>query len=78
MAYTNAQKRATQKYIRENLEEIRFRVRKGEKAVLQEAAKQAGQSMAQYVIHAINAHAGKQLLTPTEGQNNAEDDTGAT
>ena len=68
MAYTDAQNRATQKYIKENLEEVRFRVKKGEKAVLQNAAKEAGQSMAQYVIQAINERAGVQLLTPSEGQ----------
>ena len=64
VAYTDAQKRATQKYIKENLEEVRFRVKKGEKAILQEAAKEAGQSMAQYVIQAINDRANRQLLTP--------------
>ena len=67
MAYTDAQKRATQKYIKENLEEVRFRVKKGEKALLQDAAKESGQSMAQYVIQAINDRAGYQLLTPSEG-----------
>lgn len=72
MAYTDAQNKATQKYIKENLEEVRFRVKKGEKIVLQAAAKEAGQSMAQYVIQAINERAGHQLLTPSEGQINAE------
>ena len=66
MAYTDAQNKATQKYIKENLEEVRFRVKKGEKAILQDAAKAAGQSMAQYVIQAINERAGKQLLTPSD------------
>ena len=64
--YTDAQNRATQKYIKANLEEVRFRVKKGEKAALQEKARQAGQSMAQYLIQAVNAHAGEQVLTPTE------------
>jgi len=66
MAYTDAQNKATQKYIRENLEEVRFRVKKGEKSMLQDAAKEAGQSMAQYVIQAINDRAGYQLLTPSD------------
>lgn len=73
MAYSDAQKRATQKYIKENLEEIRFRVKKGEKALLQEAAKEAGQSMAQYVIQAINDRANRQLLTPAEGNSTTGD-----
>ena len=72
MAYTEAQNRATQKYIKENLEEVRFRVKKGERAVLQNAAKEAGQSMAQYVIQAINERAGFQLLTPSESQTSAD------
>lgn len=70
MAYSEAQNRATQKYIKENLEEVRFRVKKGEKTILQKAAKQAKQSMAQYIIQAINEHAGMQLLSPTDGRNN--------
>ena len=78
MAYTDAQNRATQKYIKENLEEVRFRVRKGEKAILQEAAKQADQSMAQYIIQAINDRAGRQLLSPSEGKNGMEKDDGGT
>ena len=64
MAYTDAQNRATQKYIRENLEEIRFRVQKGEKAALQKEAQNAGLSMAQYLVKAVNAYAGTQILTP--------------
>ena len=72
MAYTEAQNRATQKYIKENLEEVRFRVKKGERAVLQNAAKEAGQSMAQYVIQAINERTGFQLLTPSENQTSAD------
>lgn len=70
MAYSEAQNRATQKYIKENLEEVRFRVKKGEKVILQKAAKQAKQSMAQYIIQAINEHAGMQLLSPADGRNN--------
>ena len=65
MAYTEAQNRATQKYIKANLEEVRFRVKKGERANLQEVAKEAGVSMAQYVIQAVNEKAGRQILTPS-------------
>ncbi len=66
MAYTEAQKRATMKFMKENLEEVRFRVRKGEKAALQDEARANGQSMAQYVIQAINDRAGHQVLTPSD------------
>lgn len=66
MAYTQAQNKATQKYIKENLEEVRFRVKKGERAVLQQAAKDSGLSMAQYIIKAINTFADRQVLTPAD------------
>ena len=66
MAYTEAQNRATQKYIKENLEEVRFRVKKGERAELKAEAEQQGQSMAQYIIQAVNDRAGRQVLTPAE------------
>ena len=66
MAYSKAQGKAVQKYIAANLEEVRFRVKKGEKALIQEAAAQAGQSMAQYIIQAINSREGRQIVTPSE------------
>ncbi len=64
MAYTKAQGEATQRYISKNLEEVRFRVRKGEKSTLQAEAREQGQSMAQYIIQAVNDRAGRQVLTP--------------
>ena len=63
--YTKEQCKRTQAYKRENLDEIRFRVKKGEKAALQEEARKQGQSMAQYLIQAINQRAERQLLTPS-------------
>lgn len=65
MAYTQAQNRATQKYIKENLEEVRFRVKKGERALVKQLADEAGQSLTQYLIQAINQRAGRQVVTPT-------------
>lgn len=64
--YNEARNKAAQKYIAANLEEVRFRVKKGEKALIQEAAAQAGQSMAQYIIQAINSREGQQIITPSE------------
>lgn len=64
MAYSEAQKRAAMKYMSTNLEEVRFRVKKGERAMLQEEAKANGQSMSQYLIQAVNDRAGRQILTP--------------
>ena len=65
MAYSEAQKRATMAYMKKNLEEVRFRVKKGERASLQAEAKAAGMSMAQYLIQAVNEKAGHQILTPS-------------
>lgn len=64
--YNEARNRASQKYNSANLEQVNFRVKKGEKAILQEEAAKEGKSMAQYIVQAINEHAGKQLLTPSE------------
>lgn len=63
--YTKAQNIATQKYQEAKLEQVRFWVQKGEKAALQEEARKQGQSMAQYLIQAINQRAERQLLTPS-------------
>lgn len=52
--YSQSQNLATQKYIKENLEEIKFRVKKGEKQKYKDAAEQSGMSMAQFFITAAN------------------------
>ena len=65
MAYTEAQKKATMKYHKENMEQIAIRVKKGDKAALQAEAKAAGESMAQYVVKSVNDRAEKQILTPS-------------
>lgn len=64
--YNQARNKASQKYNAEKLEQVNFRVRKGEKAILQQAANDEGRSMTQYIVQAINEHAGRQLLTPSE------------
>lgn len=64
MAYNERSKQTTIKYIDENLDTIRFRVRKGEKAALENEAKAAGYSAySRYIIDAINEKAGRALLT---------------
>ena len=52
--YTEAQNKATQKYIQKNLEEIKFRVRKGEKDRYKVAAERAGLSMARFFLDAAD------------------------
>ena len=53
--YTQAQNKATQKYQRENLEQINFRVRKGGKKYYQDAAAAMGLSMAQFFINGFSS-----------------------
>lgn len=73
--YNEARNRASQKYNAANLEQVNFRVHKGEKAILQEEASKEGLSLAQYIIQAVNEHAGKQILTPANREGNpAESD----
>ena len=59
MATSNAQKKATIKYMAENLEEVRFRVPKGKKAVVQQAAQNKGMSVAAYLIDLIEKDCGE-------------------
>lgn len=64
--YTEAQNRATQKYIRENLEEIKFRVRKGEKDRYKVAAEKAGMSMAKFFLTAADEKMSREAIeSPT-------------
>lgn len=62
--YTPEQGKATQKHLRENKEQVRIWVRKGECDALKAEAEKNGQSMTQYIIQAVNDRAGAQLLTP--------------
>lgn len=51
---TNARRRATAKYLKETVEDIRIRVPKGQKAVIKAHADRQQESMNQFVIRAIN------------------------
>lgn len=51
---TDARRRASAKYLKESVEDIRIRVPKGQKAVIKAHADQQGESMNQFVIRAIN------------------------
>lgn len=66
--YNQSRNKATQRYHAKYLEEVRFHVKKGEKDFLKAEAARAGQSLAQYVIQAINDRAGRQLLTPSASE----------
>ena len=52
--YTEAQKRASEKYLKESVEDIRIRVPKGQKEIIKTHAESLGESMNQFVIRAIN------------------------
>lgn len=52
--YKPSQNKATQKYSKENLEQITFRVHKGQKEYYKKAAEQAGLSFARFAITALN------------------------
>lgn len=58
MAYNESAKKATMKYMAENLEEIRFRVRKGKKDEYQKRAEQKGMSLRAYIIDLIEKDMG--------------------
>jgi len=63
--YNQSRNKASQKYQKENLEQIAIRVPKGDRASLKDAAEEAGESMAQYIVNAVNERAGRQVLTPS-------------
>lgn len=55
--YNEQSKKATMKYIKENLEEVRFRVKKGEKDRYKQLAQKANMSLAELLKKAIEEYA---------------------
>lgn len=51
--YSQAQNKATQKYIKNTYDEIKVRVPKGKKAEYQKQAEAAGKSLNQFIIDCI-------------------------
>lgn len=51
---TEARRKASAKYLKESVEDIRIRVPKGQKAVIKAHAEQQGESMNHFVTRAIN------------------------
>lgn len=66
MAYNESQNKATQKYLAENMKQVRFWVKKDEVEIIKERAKLHGLSLAQYMIKLINDDAGEQVITPSK------------
>ncbi|MCL2285727.1 MAG: hypothetical protein FWC32_05110 [Firmicutes bacterium] len=58
MPTTKAQQRATAKYVAKNLEEVRFRVKKGKKEAIANHAKSKGESTQSYIKRLIGTDMG--------------------
>lgn len=52
--YTEAQKRAAEKYLKESVEDIRIRVPKGRKSVIKDHAVSQNESLNAFVVRAID------------------------
>ena len=53
MPYSQAQNRATQKYVKDNYERLYITVKKGQKDTIKTIAEKQGESMNQYIKTAI-------------------------
>lgn len=51
---TDARRKASAKYLKESVEDVRIRVPKGQKAVIKNHAEKQGESMNAFVIRAID------------------------
>lgn len=60
MGYTEAGKRATIKYIKNNYDRVEIKVPKGQKATIEAAADAAGESVNMYTQKAILARMGRE------------------
>ena len=61
MAYTEAQKKATIKYLKEKTDDIRLRVPKGTKEVWKAEAEKRGKSMTQFVVDTVQKEIDKEV-----------------
>ena len=64
MAYNQKQKEYTMNYMKENLDEIKFRVPKGQKAVIREHAEKWGEKLTSFIIRAITETMERDNLPP--------------
>ena len=54
MPVSDARRRANEKWLKEKVEDIRFRVPMGRKAIIQEHAKKRGESVNAFINRAVN------------------------
>ncbi len=66
--YNEKSKEYTMQYMKDNLEEIRFRVKKGEKDKYKEAAEKSGLSMAKFFTVAANEKIERDDLSPVASE----------
>ena len=64
MAYNQKQKEYTMNYMKENLDEIKFRVPKGQKATIREHAEKRGEKLTPFIIRAITETMDRDNLSP--------------
>ena len=64
--YTQAQNKASQKYVKTHLEEVKCRVPKGKKAYFQAAASNAGMSLTQFIIRSMEEKIERDNLVPED------------
>lgn len=62
--YTEKSKEYTMNYMKEKLDEIKFRVPKGKKDYYKAAAENAGQSLSQFVVSSMDDRITRESLMP--------------
>ena len=65
---TEARRRASAKYLKETVEDIRIRVPKGQKVIIKSHAENQGESMNAFVVRAINETMERDSSTPSDKQ----------
>lgn len=66
MPVSKAQQKAVNKYMKANYDEIKIRVEKGQKAIIQAAAKESGESVNAYIFRAIRSQMERDGFHPAE------------
>ena len=61
--YNEKRNEAAQKYHKNHMEQLAVRVYKGGRDELQRVAKEAGMSMVEYICEAVNARAGRLVIS---------------
>lgn len=74
MTISQAQQRATAKYIRNNYDRLEMKVQKGQKELIVAHAKEKGETLNQFLIRAVNlalekdSYAGEKIIGSASGK----------